>query len=48
MDIIASLALMWVSGFLIAWGVRGIILNKRHIRDLREIREQLVKLRRVD
>jgi hypothetical protein len=48
MYLIASLALMWVSGFLIAWSVRGYILKMRHIKDLREIREQLVKLRRVD
>jgi hypothetical protein len=48
MDLIASLALMWVGGFLMGWGVHGVILTRRHMKDLRCIREQLVKLRRVD
>lgn len=34
-------------GFGMGWGLHGMILTRRHIRDLGEIRTQLENLRRV-
>ena len=41
-------AFAWFGGFLGGWGFNGMRLTKRHIQELRDIRDQLVQLRRVD
>lgn len=41
-------AFAWFYGFLGGWGVNGMRLTKRHIQDLREIKEQLIRRRGVD
>lgn len=38
----------WFGGVLTGWGFNGMRLTKRHIQELRDIRDQLVRLRRVD
>lgn len=41
-------AFAWFGGFLGGWGFNEMRLTKRHIQELRDIRDQLVQLRRVD
>lgn len=43
------LSTLFVGGgcFLMGWGIHGIILTRRHIKDLKGIRRQLELLRRV-
>lgn len=41
-------AFAWFGGFLGGWGFNGMRLTKRHIQDLHEIKEQLIRLRGVD
>jgi len=38
----------WVGGVIFGWGINGMRLTKRHASDLRDIRQQLENLRRVD
>lgn len=48
MDPIVSIVMVYISGFMLGAGVCGVILTRRHVKDLQLIKGGLQRLRRVD